>query len=585
MDDFINHLIKKETVGYVLFGEKPVGFIGTSSPIEIEGDGYDESIKMLKGVRELQHNNLLDDLNKDYIFHLCPAKSHMAIGSKTLYVINKKQFHQVFEKNKTLFHIFLGPRITSEDILRDLAAHKSTYDELATKKNEILIGILLGYGTHNSSIHSRRFNLLEAEHLPENVPYASHRSNDLEDSIITTKILNKELILPQYEDLHPSYGFKSTQEEINYLSEKFQPLGQLEEEEPILIFGVADESLPENVELLKHYRNTQAQLQQLLKNENLTDIVLKVILKDNPFVLTDKNTKSKDHFDRDPNELVAYILSYLNSYKSKEYVISFVEGMRKNENGVKSEDLQIVEDAYNFPQTKYLVDAKEKLKTVGDTITRRALSDNYTQIVEGKLFYKKVVDGFGDPVDKSHTKVKIHFVVKSHDERVILDTSFNERPVVIELKNAIPGFSHGILGMQVGEVREIIIHPEFAYGMYSNFEPSVGIFATVKLLEVSEGDQKAEFPQLQNVDHLYLGQIADSSEKLYRQQEHDWATYKGFEFWDYYKKAKPLINLDEVIKSYEQMRPFFTEKMINENLLKELEDFQIYIYDTKIIEK
>ncbi len=63
--------------------------------------------------------------------------------------------------------------------------------------------------------------------------------------------------------------------------------------------------------------------------------------------------------------------------------------------------------------------------------------------------------------------VKVHYVGKLEDG-TIFDSSKDRDPIQFEIgKNTvIPGFEEGIIGMEVGEKKEIVLTPEKAYGPY-----------------------------------------------------------------------------------------------------------------------
>jgi hypothetical protein len=72
-----------------------------------------------------------------------------------IYVINKDRFIEVIHDNLSLFESLLQSKIFPELILHDLEEEKCTFFS-SIQRNEILFGILLGYGSHNASLFSKR---------------------------------------------------------------------------------------------------------------------------------------------------------------------------------------------------------------------------------------------------------------------------------------------------------------------------------------------------------------------------------------------------------------------------------------------
>jgi hypothetical protein len=117
----------------------------------------------------------------------------------------------------------------------------------------------------------------------------------------------------------------------------------------------------------------------------------------------------------------------------------------------------------------------------------------------------------------------------------------------IELAQMIPGFSHGLLGMRKGEIREVFIHPDFVYGRESDFGQGKGIKATVELIDLGKPEEKACFPFLKPYDVAnYAPDILSCSQFNQLQNKHAYTC--GLRSWDYYKKASDLITLSEVLE-------------------------------------
>lgn len=67
---------------------------------------------------------------------------------------------------------------------------------------------------------------------------------------------------------------------------------------------------------------------------------------------------------------------------------------------------------------------------------------------------------------------------------------------ICHLDQLIPGLSLGMHSMKEGEIRKIFIHPEYAYGSCSTFEPCMALEVTIELLEILP--DKKEIQSLQS---------------------------------------------------------------------------------------
>lgn len=68
---------------------------------------------------------------------------------------------------------------------------------------------------------------------------------------------------------------------------------------------------------------------------------------------------------------------------------------------------------------------------------------------------------------KMHDTVKVHYTGMLKDG-TIFDSSFEREPLEFTIGDGmvIPGFEKGVVGMEVGETKDIFMTPEDAYGEY-----------------------------------------------------------------------------------------------------------------------
>ena len=97
--------------------------------------------------------------------HKFPMKKYVIVSEKYtskksgsvaiyVYVIDKIKFIKIINNNLSLFEAVLHKKIDPEKLLNDIETEKSSF--LASiNNNEMLFGILLGYGKHNASLYEK----------------------------------------------------------------------------------------------------------------------------------------------------------------------------------------------------------------------------------------------------------------------------------------------------------------------------------------------------------------------------------------------------------------------------------------------
>ncbi|MCB1116841.1 MAG: FKBP-type peptidyl-prolyl cis-trans isomerase, partial [Chlamydiia bacterium] len=142
--------------------------------------------------------------------------------------------------------------------------------------------------------------------------------------------------------------------------------------------------------------------------------------------------------------------------------------------------------------------------------------------------------------------IKIHYHVKDAKGKIINGTFTDTQPLEANLAELIPGLAHGLSGMKEGEVREIYIHPDLAYGTYSEFANGKPFTVHIKLVEIN-GNTHKPLPPLRPVDTEHLSPNIDSCNSFTTLQK-KYSFYCGYKTWLHYKKASPHLNLNTIIK-------------------------------------
>ena len=110
-----------------------------------------------------------------------------------------------------------------------------------------------------------------------------------------------------------------------------------------------------------------------------------------------------------------------------------------------------------------------------------------TVTTDSGLRYKIIKEGTG-PKPQKGDKVKVHYTGKLTDSTVF-DSSKNRGPFVFNVGTGrvIKGWDEGVIDMKVGEVRELVIPPDLAYGKRGAppvIPPDATLVFDVELLEI-----------------------------------------------------------------------------------------------------
>ncbi|WP_068471249.1 hypothetical protein [Candidatus Protochlamydia phocaeensis] len=92
--------------------------------------------------------------SKHYLMILEPSKSKIASISN-IFLINRKEFVKVIKDNQKLFNKFLEQEVKAEELLANIESGKTSL-AASIKDNQLLWGILLGYGKHNAMLYNKR---------------------------------------------------------------------------------------------------------------------------------------------------------------------------------------------------------------------------------------------------------------------------------------------------------------------------------------------------------------------------------------------------------------------------------------------
>lgn len=112
--------------------------------------------------------------------------------------------------------------------------------------------------------------------------------------------------------------------------------------------------------------------------------------------------------------------------------------------------------------------------------------------VSPQLQYKVSQRGGGEQEVVVDGAPLIHYSGKLLDGTVFASSTESGTPITLPIKEAIVGFSKGLIGMKKGEKRTLYIHPELAYGVASHLPPNSLLIFDVEVVETTSATAAVE---------------------------------------------------------------------------------------------
>lgn len=454
---FVETLLKDTEAGYVILNQKPVcgEAYFSRDPLPVNSDAHKQSTAFRAGARVWKE---LVDSPSDTIIHICENEDPQLPRYIHLLVINISLFHQVVNENLSLFQYVLGPAVSSQSLLDALLSNQQTLYSLL-KGDKVLIGIVLGYGKQNALYISRMENIQEAmdEDTPPFLP-----------NVLTQLESNQE-----YLPFAPTFGFKSVTAEMNCIETQTTTSSpKLITKSPQFIFGWIKDS-KSSQEIISGLEASQDLINASFLSPLTLDQVLQKFGKKN---YTSGKGSDVAIIPSDINELMARAIWEVAQEYDAEYFPYFLAGMETLEYQGQADRLA------RFPDyRRTFLEARANLKEADLLFEKLHLNPSFNILIPSKLCYRITKNGIGEiKGDGSHLSLS-YSIFSPRD--LCLATEKNIR---VNLKNTIPGFVAGIKGMQIGETREIYIHPSLAYGFNTSLDKCIFLRAVVQLHDIHD---------------------------------------------------------------------------------------------------
>jgi hypothetical protein len=471
LNKFLSYAFEQTEAGYVLEGVKPMCILGTGDNDEILAGFplHKTSIILSVGIG-VWNDKIQPHIDKTEFIIKYFTNQDSLNHSRYLLFINRDLFLKVVNDNLSLFRYILGPTITADNLLIKLTSDEADFSAILGGHNNVLVGILLGYGTENSLLVSRLEWLGSRIYSGEVFPFISSKSNikNLEYSFFFTQKSKPW----ETEAFSPSFSFSSIEEEYLQLEKlASQPPKALTECNPCFIFGIRKDvsSLP-NIDCLLC---AQEKIKKKLKHIEFLKTILSKFLSSN---VTFKSKIHDSFVDFDYNELFAkaLFLSFFEHGYNKHEMDSILKGF----DPLDKEQVQH-ERFVGWPS--YLTNiesAIQNLQNANVFFESIKTADQMWEIIPNYLYAKTLKEGTGL---KNHNggSVLLDYRVHHPDGSMIAGKNHQW----IDLSKSIIGLSKGIEGMHIGETRIIYIHPSLAYGMFTFSEKNIYLVVKVTLYD------------------------------------------------------------------------------------------------------
>ena len=150
-------------------------------------------------------------------------------------------------------------------------------------------------------------------------------------------------------------------------------------------------------------------------------------------------------------------------------------------------------------QEQQFVQVAEQNLAEANTFLHQNAAKKGMKTVDEKLQYEIAHEGNGETVGPDSIPL-IHYKGQLIDGTVFASSEGMSQPIALPIKQSIPGFAKGIVGMKEGEKRVLYIHPELAYGLSGQLPPNSLLIFEVEVVkanaiaasEIAQQDEEAK---------------------------------------------------------------------------------------------
>lgn len=147
------------------------------------------------------------------------------------------------------------------------------------------------------------------------------------------------------------------------------------------------------------------------------------------------------------------------------------------------------------------------LKEAEQFLEQNAKTANIVLLEDGKVQYIVTKEGTGDVLTEEMVPT-INYTATYSNGTKLGSSEQQGGPIAVPIKDTIPGFRLGVLGMKVGEKRKIFVHPELAYGAAGPLPNGLLIFE----IEMASMAQKSDSQEGEDQDEDGDDMLSDNDD-------------------------------------------------------------------------
>ncbi len=542
IDKFLRIMCEKSETGFVFLGDKPVCIHGyyLEDSFSQANECHQFSITLKEAVTKWKQVQQTQE-SQNIIIHFYDKPDTSTKNIINLLFINKSLFLKTVQENLALFQYILGPQVTPTALLNQLISADNI--DTVLKSNRVLAGILLGFGTQNALYFSRYEYLLDG--LFQEFPPFKSRVAALEQvqaEYYDLVLYNAAPIIDFKKPIKPSFGYSSLKEETDDILAKIVASSEkLENESPPFVYGRLQNA--ENEKIAVHLEHSQLKIRNFVKEEHFLEKVLALIYPQASFQCA--APASHLSFTLEERAQLAYLVAYTIWQELTEedpnYITVLLQGLQDCHQGQPLS--KEVVNTHDYQRIRALRKLSANLTSTKDFFDRLAQDKTYTALVPSKLYYKTIKAGQGAALTDQQL-VTLHYTIKLPNQSLLVDTMARGVPVETDLSEMIPGLSHGLKGMQKGEIRQLLIHPSLAYGIHTTLDKGVYLNCQVQLVDYDANQPLKKLPALTPLD-LSIA-LSSDLELEYNAQTKKVGYLTGYKLWEHFKKD-PSYQFNQVL--------------------------------------
>lgn len=502
LNQFFKMTCLSQEYGYVLEGSKPLSirnFLSLDS-FPMSKDFERDKAEFTKSILVHQAIPLWNKYcgqQKDFILKVV-ALDHQkssCLTSVEVAFINRAKLEQVIEKNIDLFHYILGPSNTVQDLVSAITTTNLSLIDILNH-DLTLVGIVLGFGSHNSIVGGRHESIcnlsISKDHppfMPQSYLMQSQEEHSL-DIFSPARYGNYYLEIAGGNDanfrvetprLKPHSKFSSLVDEIRSIDTLEDKIPDFLWTEPKFVFG-AFKGGPSNQPLFDHLQNTQKKILSLVKNTHFLKRILEKINKTPCQIKIKKPALHTETYSELSQKTWDEILqNVVNRFEETERKIAFAQAF-ESENDFPPPIMM----GASIAILKGLKIAQANLKKADLLFNELTQDSSLKQIEKQQLFHKTIHSGNEHQL-ANENRVRIRYVIEDVDGNILSA----HHDCWVNRTELIQGFAHGMQDMHIHEEREIYVHPVLGYGALTTLPPCLALKIKVELLDIDIQSESA----------------------------------------------------------------------------------------------